>query len=554
MGKLYDTWKQQQATQPTATPAQSGGSLYQMWQDTKPVSPQVPPQPQPREQGLAERIARFGFKGLETVGGLVQKGGEAFVKTPLQAGTTAGAGLYTLGQVARASLSGKEKGKEILSTTARRLEELQQMPIAPPEQGFAGGARVGLELGAQVISGGLATRAAAAGMPPAYTGAVTGGAAGLGYGLGTGLEKAAEEKGGILKKTEALIAPTAETAAGGVLLGWLTGALSEKLTKFDSERIANQQKKVIGEITQLKNKQKLSTVARGIQTFDKDDLADIKTYDEFNILQKNKIATLAGEQDKLLDAVPGRQSLDSFNKTFGADKTIISNPVKDSLKQLDELYTNTKNYKALVAIKELNTLAQTNGLTATEVNQLARQYNIESKAFSAKTGERLTSINSVAYENTRKALKEAARNLLPDDTSKEIDDAMSTLYSLNRATVNVEERVQNITNKIQERGMLQKIGRALGIAADKLVGGFGKAFVSSALFPSNIGQKQMNYLEIEKALNSNLRTVASISNLSDNKLIDALLKAFNSLPIQTRNTILKTIIAPTGEVFKRFNR
>ena len=60
------------------------------------------------------------------------------------------------------------------------------------------------------------------------------------------------------------------------------------------------------------------------------------------------------------------------------------------------------------------------------------------KAFS-KLGEPLTSVNAKLFENTRKSLKDIARNTIKGDVAKQADELMSKLYNTkNLISKNVE--------------------------------------------------------------------------------------------------------------------
>jgi hypothetical protein len=328
---------------------------------------------------------------------------------------------------------------------------------------------------------------------------------------------------------------TVKDALGGVLIGAGTGGflgaagygLEKIVQKYGPQiaarRLAKQQDKVdraVGQIGQSK-KGDLAQHKEAILSLDPAELADIKTYDDLQEAVGERLTALRETQDKILASVPEPKPLDSFGQSVGAGKAEVkSNPVVSALDNLQELYEKTNDPESLSSLLSLRDKAETVGLTAAEVNQIARDYGSEfgSKAFSPRSGEALTSVNAQAYENTRKAVKESARALLPDDASKALDASMSDLLELQRAAEQVNEKVNALQNKIKERGLGEKIGRLLGQAFDIATFGTGKGFITKAFFPSGVGEKQLNYLDIQKMLPKNIKLLEAALNAGDDKL------------------------------------
>ena len=279
--------------------------------------------------------------------------------------------------------------------------------------------------------------------------------------------------------------------------------------------------KVVGQITQTTDKKEIPKLAKAlddVNPFDDVTGEGTPTYKELSDAIGAKGSALNEKQSELLSSVPGTRKLDEFVKTsVSGAKTASTNPVENAFSHLEELYANTGRQDDLVRIQALRDAAVTEGLTVKQLNDFAIEYGQARSGFSAATGQPLTSVNAQMYENTRKGVKEMVRNTLPDDTSRLIDSQISRNIDLRNAIADVEEKVMNLQNKINERGLGEKIGRMIGKTTDAATGHSLRGF-TSALFPSNVGLKQMNSLEIQAALSKNLKT------------LDKLLREVNTLP------------------------
>ena len=70
----------------------------------------------------------------------------------------------------------------------------------------------------------------------------------------------------------------------------------------------------------------------------------------------------------------------------------------------------------------------------------------------------------------------------------------------------MSEDVNKLRNKITERGFGEKVGRLVFQVADKFTGGGLKGFIQSFI-PRSAGLKLMNALDLEKALQKNLKDI-----------------------------------------------
>jgi len=276
--------------------------------------------------------------------------------------------------------------------------------------------------------------------------------------------------------------------------------------------------KAIGQITQGKTGD-LTAAKNSLSQISTD---GVKSYQDLSNSLDNHITALKNAADQHLATDSAPKSLDTFDQTFKSGKsTVTVNPVKDALAQLQELYTKINDPESLVKTQELAQKAQTDGLTHTEVNNLARQYGNEfgQKAFN-KMGDPLTSVNAQSFENTRTGIKDALKSSLPDQgaTLTTLDKQMSDSIKTKGLIDKMVEKANALTQKVQNRGLGEKIGGAAANLLDAVTGGAAKGFLSK-LIPRNVGLKTMNSLDLQGALS---RTISNIDRWSTK--IDALKK------------------------------
>lgn len=211
------------------------------------------------------------------------------------------------------------------------------------------------------------------------------------------------------------------------------------------------------------------------------------------------------------------------------------NYVAEALKHLDELFTKSRDMERAAQIRQLRTRARREGLTASEINQVARVYGAEfgKKAFNPRTGDPLTSVNARLFENVRSGVKKTARNLLADDAAKALDKSLSEQIRVKTRIDQLVEAVNRLEQRVERRGLLQKAGRALGGTLDLVTAGFLRAFVQKFLVDSNVGNKSFNYLGIEERLAANLKRLQYMERVNDSTLVGILARAareINQLP------------------------
>jgi hypothetical protein len=146
-------------------------------------------------------------------------------------------------------------------------------------------------------------------------------------------------------------------------------------------------------------------------------------------------------------------------------------------------------------------------------------------------------VNSVAYENTRKGVKESIRGLLPDDSARKVDSALSENLSTQSLVDKMKEKVNALNQKIGDRNLLEKAGIAIGKGAD-LATGHGLRGLASGLFPSNVGLKTMNSIDLQKSLRGNLDVIDEALNAKTTGALTDALRKFNRNVIDKTKTVI----------------
>ena len=302
-----------------------------------------------------------------------------------------------------------------------------------------------------------------------------------------------------------------DTASGLVDNAITTGAkLTDKIVDTAKQSISKPvtPEKAVGQVLRDKTLTP-SSEKTAIETIKQLDTNKVKTFQDLNNVIKEKIPELIKKVDEDLAQDTTKYSLDqlSIKKQTKAGGEVVENYIENALNQLDELYTKTGDLVKSQDIKDLLQAAKTQGLTRQEVNDIARAYGSEfgSKAFN-KMGDPLTSVNAQLYENTRKGLKDVARAGLNGAEAKQADKLVSRLINIQELVQKNIEKVNDLTQRIQDRGLLEKIGNNLSKYADILTGGSIRGIIGG-LLPRGAGYKVMNALDLEAVLQKNLKII-----------------------------------------------
>lgn len=291
-----------------------------------------------------------------------------------------------------------------------------------------------------------------------------------------------------------------------------------------------------GKVFQPKNPFETKTAQKVAANIDFSTLPKKTTYsDVSNLLQKNIDEKLAKVDETLGNYKETFKPKDIQKSVTGeGGSTAKVNYVQEGINGLKSLYKTIKDPESLVKIKDLESKFKSEGLTSKEINDLAKKYGTEfgSKAFD-KMGNPMTSTGAQTFESIRSGLKENARGVLPDEATKALDKNVSSLIRTKEMTDRMAQKVDLLTNKITQRNLLEKAGRLAGKGVDIVTGGALKAFVTKLFFPSNVGLKTLNSLDLESQLGKNLKAIDKLTNASDAVILKTLkgyAKKANNLP------------------------
>jgi hypothetical protein len=272
---------------------------------------------------------------------------------------------------------------------------------------------------------------------------------------------------------------------------------------------------------------KSGDVKAGFKALKEVDTEGVKTYSDLAGRVDQSIKDLSQKVDAHLDKDPSLYPLNKL-KLSGKTKqgqTLQVDYIDRAMTHLKELYTSTGDDIAAQNMGDLMKSAKINGLSRKQVNDLARQYGQEfsEKAF-GRTGEPLTSVNAQKFENTRMGLKQVARQGLEGSAAEATDKTISNLYKVQKLVNQNVEAVSKLTQRIQERGLMEKLGHALSKTADTLSGGSLRGIVGGML-PRGVGYKVMNALDLEQVLGRNLKVIKdALGSGNDEALIKAITK------------------------------
>jgi hypothetical protein len=260
------------------------------------------------------------------------------------------------------------------------------------------------------------------------------------------------------------------------------------------------------------------------------DTSGVKTYADLSKALDTSVKGKLGQVDQIYKSQPGMTKLPALGRTVtsevgGKVGTAKVNHVADALKQLKELYTKTNSPADTARIEAITGHAKETGLTPHDINLIAREYGTEfgSKAFDKK-GDPLTSVNAQAFENTRKGVKETARSFLPDEKSRQLDKEIADSLHVKALTDRMAEAVNRLQQRVQQRGLVEKIARAAGHVTDIATLGAPKAFISKLFFPSNVGLKTLNSIDLQEQLAHNLQLAKRLNGLPDDTLVAKLIQ------------------------------
>jgi len=266
-------------------------------------------------------------------------------------------------------------------------------------------------------------------------------------------------------------------------------------------------KEAMGQVLQGKPESLAKDYAKGKTALGAIDTKGVKTFDDLHNRIQEAIPRYAEmvDQELMRDPTPSKLNKLSTRKMTEGGNSVTTNYVKTSMRHLHEYYTKIGQPEKALQIEEMWVKASSEGLTKKEINDLARVYGYEFKAWNPTTGEPLTSVNKKLYENVRSGLKDVARRGM-NGRAKEIDSIISSLYNTRRLIQKNIAGVNRLQQKIDPRGPGEKVGRFILTAFDLATLGTAKGAVLK-LLPRGLGYKVKNYLDLENHLRRNLKII-----------------------------------------------
>ncbi|MCK9602120.1 MAG: hypothetical protein M0R06_23950 [Sphaerochaeta sp.] len=275
-------------------------------------------------------------------------------------------------------------------------------------------------------------------------------------------------------------------------------------------------KETIGRIFQPKNVKGAADVEEGVLY-----LGDTEAK-SYGAMKKEAEGVIG----KMAEAVDRRMATDPLPRLPSSLKGDDSYFIGKALSDMFSVYQKTSSIDDAKRVGSLWSKFNEQGLTTKEINDLAKEYGttFRSKAFK-RTGEPATSWNGEGYENVRVGVKKTARNLLPDDTARELDEAMSKVYAVKNHSEELADEVMRAKNRVIPQGVMSRLGGALGKGIGWASRKVGLSQLITELAPSLFkADVKLDAVALEKQLASNLRQLRRLNGMNDAGLVDELVR------------------------------
>lgn len=369
-------------------------------------------------------------------------------------------------------------------------------------------AGVGLDVGLTLsgLGAGKALKGASTAQK-VIAGTKTGAKIGTAYGLAGGLQENKDALGVV--GSGAVGGLTGSIVGGGVAYaGAKIGQGLDKIARNRSvEGVTEKADDLAGLITQGEKGEK--SISRKVLS--NIDVSDVKSQDDLlNVLNK-RVENLSSKQDDFLTKNAKNFKVKDLNMPIG-NGDVKHNFVDDAIEQIRKFYEATNNYEGLDDINKLSSkIKKGGGITIKEVNDLARTHGQKLNAFNAN-GELASGLGKQAAENTRKGLKTTVRELFGGKKSALIDKEISNTIKVRDLVAIQAEAVNKLQQKIQQRGLGEKVGYYMGKVINVLGLGSPKGLVQS-MIPRGQGYKVLNAIDIERMLSKNLNKIQALDRV-----------------------------------------
>jgi len=301
---------------------------------------------------------------------------------------------------------------------------------------------------------------------------------------------------------------------------------------------------IAGKIFQAKPNQ-LDTMVKALEGID---TKGIKSSEDLftRLATKAKSNTLA--VDEALQKSTDLYKPADITKTIEVKggKPLKQDFVGTALDHLKELYEKTSDPTSQAKIMEKITKYKNEGLTAHEMNLIAREYGSEfgSKAFSKTSGDPLTSVNAQSYENIRSGIKGTVREKMPDAGTKALDMNTSDSLDAMKLLKNVETKAQLAENKLKKAGLIQKVGAVFGKGVDIATGGFVKGMLKTLFNKAGSGvDETLSAIQIKEGIPKLIKAFEKVEKMKDLKAANVesqLKEIFKDFIPENKTTIQST--------------
>ena len=366
-----------------------------------------------------------------------------------------------------------------------------------------GAAKKGAQTIGSVARGAAAPTAARAAGQTAKVGAIGGGA----YGAGEQMTQQESTLGSIL----------AGGAVGGALggvtggaLGAATPAIVKALSPAQRRAagVAESDKALTRVLGTKSTPQDLEKAGRAFREVDFTDLAN-NADAEKRITEA--ISDIAELQDKAYRTDPTRRTIDNLvRKSDVNGEAVPSNFVDRGINELEKHYIKAGPDTAVTEMRQLRQKAATEGLTAEEINQLARRHGRDLSVFNKDTGRGPTGALKQRAEDTRSGIKDTVRDSFGNKITKEADNAISDLKRVQSIFRQKALAVHRYKGSLVDPGILKRAAglfeQALNIASLGSSRMIGEVVRKSANIQG--ASSRLNVLDLEKRMNQDLNIFA----------------------------------------------
>lgn len=401
------------------------------------------------------------------------------------------AGMKIIGKlpIVSQALGGVDKSVDYFADKISNNKKLQKFAMENPDAD---------EVIANLVTIGLSVAAGKAGAPNGIPATRVGGI--IDSVLKDVSTKSPEVLRGIITKFKEKTAPVAEK-------------VKEKITTSGQSET-----EIAGKVFQAKPDQ-LETMVRALEGIDK---KGIKSSEDLFARLDAKAKANTTAVDEALQKSTETYKPNDVVKTIEVKggKPLKQDFVQTALDHLKELYEKTSDPTSQAKIMEKITKYQKEGLTAHEMNLIAREYGSEfgSKAFSKTTGDPLTSVNAQSYENVRSGIKGTVREKMPDAGTKALDMNTSDLLDAMKLLKNVETKAQQAANKLKKAGLVQKMGAVFGKGVDIATGGFVKGMLKTLFNKAGSGvDETLNAIQIKEGIPKLIKAFEKVEKIKDMK-------------------------------------